>query len=169
MQFSDGLVAGGARGVERPIRDGERGGALRRRVGGQPGFDAGKGETRRGQLGAHAVVQFARHMAAGRFPRLNEFSRQLTHASAQLLKLTLSGGLRRSVGKRRRNVGAKRDDSRRIHNFPSQEAVWTAKRVRIGGAKTKERMRVSGLQGCSLRGVRDRQIATVRRNEIYIQ
>ncbi|GGC34643.1 hypothetical protein GCM10011400_21510 [Paraburkholderia caffeinilytica] len=66
-------------------------------------------------------------------------------------------------------MSAKRDDGRRIHDFPSQEAVLTAKRMRIGGAKTKERMRVSGLQECALHVVRDGQIATVRRNEIYIQ
>jgi len=41
--------------------------------------------------------------------------------------------------------------------------------VRIGGAKTKERMRVSSLQLRPEHVSFDGRIATVERNEIYIQ
>jgi hypothetical protein len=44
-------------------------------------------------------VQFARHMAAGRFLRLHKFSRQFAHAGAQQRKFALSSGLRRGVYK----------------------------------------------------------------------
>ena len=91
MQFRHGLAARGARGVERTVGDGERGGALRRRIGGQPGFDAGERKAHGGQLGADAVVQFARHMAAGGFLRLNQFGRQFADPGAQPRKLALSG------------------------------------------------------------------------------
>jgi hypothetical protein len=79
---------------------------LRRRIGRQPGLNVSEREARGGQLGAGAIVQFLREMAAHGFLRVHDLGGEFAYAFAQARDLGVFG------------VRADRYHGRRIHCAP---------------------------------------------------
>ena len=127
VQFGDRMAGGLTDGIERVTGNFERSGALRRRIGGQPGLDTGEREVRRGQFGADAVVQFHGPRDGRRLPEHGRVQRTVRGCGCADERFRARRGCLPRDALGGGHMRGDRYDNRRIHDSPAQDVCSRSK------------------------------------------